>query len=150
MSNVRMTYKEMPKEVYNAMLGLEEVVNSFGLDKILLELIKVRASQMNGCAFCIDMHYKDAIKAGEEPQRLYSLIAWRETSYYSPKERALLAWTEALTFVADGHVSDDVYEEMSKHFSKEEIGQINLVIIAINGWNRLVLAIRSEPGSYKG
>ena len=146
--SVRMTYKEMHKDVYPTLLLMENKVQASGLDTRLLHLIKIRASQMNGCAYCLDMHFKKAIKDDLDIKHLYSLSAWRETSYFTEEERAALAWTEALTFVADGHVPDAVYEPLTKHFGKSEISLITLAVIAINSWNRLVLSIRSEPGSF--
>lgn len=146
--SVRMTYKDMHEDVYPTLLHVEKKVQASGLDARLLHLIKIRASQMNGCAYCIDMHIKKAIKEGVEMQHIYSLPAWQETSYFTEKERAVLAWTEAVTFVADGHVPDAVHEQLTKHFGKSEISLITLAVIAINSWNRLVLSIRSEPGSF--
>jgi AhpD family alkylhydroperoxidase len=108
----------------------------------------MRASQINGCAYCLDMHSKDARANGETEQRLYGLDAWRETPYYSERERAALEWTEALTLVADTHVPDDVYERVRKHFSEDELAHLSLAIVAINGWNRLNVAARTVPGDY--
>jgi AhpD family alkylhydroperoxidase len=109
----------------------------------------MRASQINGCAYCLDMHSKDARAAGEKEQRLYVLDAWRETSLYSDRERAALAWTESVTRVADTHVPDDVYEEVSRHFSEQELVALTLAVVAINGFNRLNVAFRVEGGSYQ-
>ncbi|HEX7238472.1 MAG TPA: carboxymuconolactone decarboxylase family protein [Gammaproteobacteria bacterium] len=120
-----------------------------GLEHSLLELVKMRSSQLNGCAYCLDMHSKDARAAGETEQRLYLLDAWRETPLYSERERAALAWTEAVTRVADGHVPDDVYEEASKHFNEDELVALTLAIVAVNGWNRLNIAFRMEAGNYR-
>ena len=109
----------------------------------------MRASQVNGCAYCLDMHSKDARAAGETEQRLYLLDAWREAPFYSPRERAALAWTEALTLVADSHVPDDVYDEARRHFNEEELVNLSLAVVAINGWNRLAIAFRSVVGTYQ-
>ncbi len=135
---------------YRAMLALEAYVhNHSGLDESLLNLIKTRASQINGCAYCIDMHTKDARALGETEQRLYGLNAWREAPYYTDRERAALGWTEALTLVAEDHVPDDVYEEAKKHFSDEELVNLSLAVVAINGWNRLAIAFRAPAGAYQ-
>ncbi|HUL66157.1 MAG TPA: carboxymuconolactone decarboxylase family protein [Burkholderiaceae bacterium] len=132
-----------------AMLALQAHVNGAGLERSLLELVKMRASQINGCASCLDMHSKDARAAGETEQRLYLLDAWREAPFYSERERAALAWTEAVTRVTEGHVSDDVYASARAHFAEQELVNLTLAVIAINGWNRLNIAFRSEAGSYR-
>lgn len=132
-----------------AMLQLQKYVNDSGLEHSLLELVKMRASQINGCAYCLDMHSKDARAAGETEQRLYLLDAWRETSLYSARERAALAWTEALTLVREGHVPDDVFEAAREHFSEQELVDLSMAVVAINGWNRLSIAFRPEAGSYR-
>jgi len=134
--------------IVNAMLGLEKQVSKSGLDSKLLDLVRMRASQINGCAYCLDMHSKDARAAGETEQRLYGLNAWRETPYYSARERAALEWTEALTLVTEGHVPDDVYERVRQEFSEDELAHLSLAIVAINGWNRLNVAARTIPGDY--
>jgi AhpD family alkylhydroperoxidase len=134
--------------IIHAMLGLERQVQKGGLDGKLLDLVRMRASQINGCAYCLDMHSKDARAAGETEQRLYGLDAWRETPYYSARERAALEWTEALTLVADGHVPDEVYERVRAQFSEHELLHLTLAIVAINGWNRLNVAARTMPGGY--
>jgi len=120
-----------------------------GFDPRLLNLVRMRASQINGCAYCLDMHSKDARAEGETEQRLYALNAWRETPFYSERERAALAWTEALTLVSETHAPDDVYEEMRKHFSSEEQVLLTSAIVAINGWNRIAIGFRAVPGSYQ-
>ena len=120
-----------------------------GLDHGLLELVKLRASQINGCAHCIDMHTKELRAAGEDEQRLYLLGAWRESPFYSERERAALAWTEALTLIADGHVPDEVYETARAQFSEEELVNLSLAIVAINSANRLNIAFRTVPGAYR-
>ena len=134
--------------IFQSMLGLEKQVSKSGLDHKLLNLVRMRASQINGCAYCLDMHSKDARAAGETEQRLYGLNAWRETPYYSARERAALEWTEALTLVTEGHVSDDVYERVRGEFSEDELAHLSLAIVAINGWNRLNIAVRTVPGGY--
>jgi AhpD family alkylhydroperoxidase len=134
--------------VVQAMLGLERQVRQAGLDHKLIDLVRMRASQINGCAYCLDMHSKDARANGETEQRLYGLDAWRETPYYSDRERAALEWTEALTLVAETRVPDDVYERVRKHFSEDELAHLSLAIVAINGWNRLNVAARTVPGTY--
>lgn len=141
-------YKSSPK-AYQAMSALETFVDSCGLERPLLELVKMRASQINGCAYCLDMHSKDARALGETEQRLYLLNAWREAPFYTERERAALEWTEAVTLVSESHVSDEVYERVTPHFTPEELANLTLAIIAINGWNRLSVAFRVVPGAYK-
>ncbi len=136
--------------VYHAMATLERCVRSSSqLEPALLELVRMRASQMNGCAFCIDMHSKDARARGESEQRLYALNAWRETPFFTPRERAALAWTEALTFVSETHAPDEVYEEVRRHFTDSELAHLTLAIVAINGWNRFAIGFRTVPGTYQ-
>ena len=132
-----------------AMLALQAHVNGSGLESSLLELVKMRASQINGCANCLDLHSKDARAAGETEQRLYLLDGWREAPFYSERERAALAWTEAVTCVTDGHVPDDAYSAASAQFTEQELVNLTLAVIAINGWNRLNIAFRSEAGRYR-
>jgi AhpD family alkylhydroperoxidase len=134
---------------YKAMAALEGYVRRSHLEQPLLELIRLRASQINGCAFCIDMHTKDARAAGETEQRLYCLDAWREAPFYSDRERAALAWTEAITRIGEGHAPDDVFAEAHRHFSDEELANLTIAIIAINGWNRLAIGFRAVPGEYQ-
>lgn len=134
--------------VIQAMLGLERQVRQAGFDRGLLDLIRMRASQINGCSYCLDMHSKDARANGETEQRLYGLDAWRETPYYSARERAALEWTESLTLVSESRVPDDVYERVRAQFSEEELVHLSLAIVAINGWNRLNIAARTVPGDY--
>jgi AhpD family alkylhydroperoxidase len=134
--------------VIHAMLGLERQVQKAGLDRKLLDLVRMRASQINGCAYCLDMHSKDARANGETEQRLYGLEAWRETPYYSTRERAALEWTEALTLVSETHVPDDVYERVRAQFSEDELAHLSLAVVAINGWNRMNVAARTVPGDY--
>jgi AhpD family alkylhydroperoxidase len=134
---------------YRAMYQLEQYVRSSGLEASLLELVKIRASQLNGCAYCLDMHTKDARAAGESEQRIYLLSAWQEAPFYSERERAALEWTEALTLIADNHVPDDIYERVSAHFTEEELVNLTLAVVTINGWNRIAISFRSEPGTYQ-
>jgi AhpD family alkylhydroperoxidase len=134
---------------YKAVLGLEQYVRSSGIEPKTLELIKIRASQINGCAYCIDMHTKDARAAGETEQRIYSLDAWHETPFYSDKERAVLALTEAVTLIREGHVPDAVFEEARSHFNEAELMNLTLAIATINLWNRLAITFRSVPGEYQ-
>jgi len=145
----RMEYQKVAPGVSQAMSQLERKVRESGLEPTLLELVKTRASQINGCAFCLDMHTKDARARGESEQRLYALSAWRETPFYSDRERAALAWTEAVTLVAETHVPDDVYEQAREQFSEQELANLTLAIIAINGWNRLAISFRTVPGTYQ-
>lgn len=144
----RINLRKVNPGIVNAMLGLEKQVSKSGLDGKLLDLVRMRASQINGCAYCLDMHSKDARAAGETEQRLYGLSAWREAPYYSARERAALAWTEALTLVTQEHVPDEVYEGVRAQFSEDELAHLSLAIVAINGWNRLNVAARTVPGDY--
>ena len=132
-----------------AMLGLEHYLHHCGLEEPLLHLIKLRASQINGCAYCLDMHWKDLKSIGEPDNRLYELDAWEETSFYTDRERAALAWIEAITLVSQGHVSDDVYEEVRAHFTEKEIFDLTIVGTTINAWNRIAVASRTPAGSYQ-
>jgi AhpD family alkylhydroperoxidase len=145
----RIDYKQAAPDAYAAMARLEQFVRTSGLEHPLLELVKIRASQLNGCAFCLDMHTKDARAAGETEQRIYALNAWRETSFYTPRERAALAWTEAVTTLGAHGVPDDVFAGACEQFSEAELVNLTMAVIAINGWNRLAIAFRfPEPGSY--
>ena len=134
---------------YKAMLGLETYLHQSSLEIPLIHLIKLRASQINGCAYCIDMHWKDLRAIGESEQRLYGLDAWREASYYTERERAALAWTEAVTLITNGHVPDQVYEEVRPQFNENELTDLTLAIATINAWNRLAIASRAEAGKYQ-
>jgi AhpD family alkylhydroperoxidase len=140
--------KEAPG-VLEAMLGIEKYLRRSGLDHNLLNLINLRASQINGCAYCLDMHWKDLRAAGETEQRLYGLDAWRESLYYTDRERAALAWTEAVTNIQEGRVEDSVFAEVRKFFSDKEIADLTLAVAAINSWNRLNIALRTVPGTYQ-
>jgi AhpD family alkylhydroperoxidase len=145
----RIEYGKASPEARKAMFGLAQYLDQSGLEHSLLNLIDLRASQINGCAYCLDMHWKDLKAAGESDQRLYSLDAWRETPFYTDRERAALAWTEAVTRINDGHVPDEVYEEARRHFSEKELVDLTLAVVAINGWNRLSIAFRTVPGTYQ-
>src|SRR5512135_3690247 len=145
----RINYLTASPDGFKAMRQLQAHIDNCGLDHKLLELVKMRASQMNGCGYCLDMHSKDARAAGETEQRLYVLDAWREAPFYTDRERAALAWTEALTRVSDGHVPDAVYEEARRHFGEAELVNLSLAVVAINGWNRLAIAFRSDVGGYQ-
>ena len=139
----RMNYYQAAPDTIKALVALEEQIQSSGLEKSLIELVKTRASQINGCAFCINMHTQDARKQGETEQRLYLLNAWHESPLYTDRERAALAWTEALTLIADTHAPDDLYEDVRAHFSEPETVNLTMLIGAINAWNRLAIAFRA-------
>jgi AhpD family alkylhydroperoxidase len=145
----RIDKKSIPPGAYHAMLGLEKYVNGCGIEIGLLDLVRLRASQINGCAYCLDMHSKDLRAAGETEQRIYSLNAWRETPFYSEREQAALAWTEAVTLVTQDHVPDDVYEQARRQFNETELVNLTIAVVAINGWNRLNVAFRTVPGDYQ-
>lgn len=145
----RLDYAKVAPNGYKAMLGLERYVRGCGLEHGLIELVKIRASQLNGCAFCLDMHTKDARAAGESEQRIYALSAWHEAPFYTERERAALLWTETLTLVAQNRAPDEVYEQARQHFSEEELVNLTLAIVTINGWNRLAIGFRTTPGSYR-
>jgi AhpD family alkylhydroperoxidase len=145
----RISYKKIVPGAYQAMLGLERCVRDSALEHSLLELVRTRASQLNGCAFCLDMHSKDAIAAGETPQRLLVLSAWRDAPFYTERECAALAWTEAVTQLGPSGVPDDLYGATRQQFDERELVDLTMAIIAINGWNRLAIAFRSpEAGSH--
>ncbi len=145
----RIELTAMPKSAIDAMMALEKHLATCSLEKPLLELIKLRSSQLNGCAYCIDMHNKDARAAGEDEQRLYALPAWQDAPFYSDRERAALAWTEAVTKLDAAHVSDAVYGEASSAFNETELADLTFAVIAINGWNRLNVALRTPAGTYR-
>ncbi|MEJ2344209.1 MAG: carboxymuconolactone decarboxylase family protein [Gammaproteobacteria bacterium] len=145
----RLHYQQASPGAVDAMRGLETYIARSGLERPLIELVKMRASQINGCAYCVDMHSKDARAAGESEQRLYGLSAWRETPFYSDRERAALAWTEALTLIAGSGVADADYRAARSQFSESELVDLTLAVIAINGWNRIAVAFRAVPGSYQ-
>jgi AhpD family alkylhydroperoxidase len=145
----RLDFRKASPAGDRAMSGLHAFVRNCGLEHSLLELVKLRASQINGCAHCIDMHTKELRAAGESEQRLYLLDAWRESPFYSERERAALAWTEAITLITEGHVPDAVFEFARRQFSEEELVNLTLALVAINGANRLNIAFRTVPGSYQ-
>ena len=145
----RLDYTKASPGTVRALFGLEVYLHGCGLEHGLLHLVKLRASQVNGCAYCIDMHSKDARALGETEQRLYELDAWRETPFYTDRERAALSWTEAVTLVSQTHVPDAVFEEVRKYFSEKEIVDLTLVVTTINAWNRLAIALRAVPGHYR-
>ena len=134
---------------YHAMLGLEKYIHEGSIEPKLVHLLKMRASQINGCAYCLDMHSKDARAHGETEQRLYGLGAWREAPYYTDRERTALEWVESLTQITQGHVPDDLYERARRQFSERELVELSMIAVAINGWNRLAIAFRSEAGTYQ-
>ena len=145
----RFDYTKVAPGAYRAMAGLEHYLHECGLEANLLHLIRLRASQINGCAYCLDMHWKDLKAAGEEDVRLYELNAWEEAPFYSERERAALAWTEAVTHVAETHVPDELYERVRKQFSEKELADLTLAVAAINAWNRLAISARALPGTYQ-
>jgi AhpD family alkylhydroperoxidase len=145
----RIQYLKVAPELIQAMRELDNYARNSGLEPGLLELVKLRASQVNGCAYCIDVHTKEARALGETEQRLYELTTWREAPFYTDRERAALQWTEAVTRVADSHVPDQVYELARAQFSEKELVDLTAAIIAINGWNRLAISFRTVPGSYR-
>src|SRR5690349_15980251 len=135
-------------DAYRAMRGLETYIRQSGLEAPLMELVKLRASYINGCAYCVDMHTKDARHAGETEQRLYAIPVWRETPFFTPRERAALAWTEAVTEISKGGVSDELYALASEHFTEKELVDLTMVVVTINGWNRLAITFHSPVGTY--
>ena len=145
----RFDYAKVSPGAYHAMIGLEKYLHDCGLEESLLHLIKLRASQINGCAYCLDMHWKDLKSIGESDQRLYELDAWEECPFYTDRERAALAWTDAVTRVADSRVPDTLYEEVRKHLSEKEIADLTVAVATINAWNRLAISARTTPGTYQ-
>jgi AhpD family alkylhydroperoxidase len=145
----RLDYGKAAPGSVQAMYKLEKYVEESGLERPLLELVKTRVSQINGCAFCLDMHTKDARAAGETEQRLYGLSAWRESPYYSERERAALAWAEVITLISETHAPDEEYEAARAQFAEGELVKLTMAVIAINGWNRLAIAFRPEVGTYQ-
>ena len=143
----RIKYQKYP-ELMKGMFTLEQSVRASGLEHSLIHLVKMRASVINGCAFCIDMHSKDARALGETEQRLYGLAAWRETPYFTDRERAALDWTDSLTLISTNHAPDELYERVRQHFTEEELVALTLLVVAINGWNRIAISMRVVPGSY--
>ncbi|KTC77863.1 carboxymuconolactone decarboxylase family protein [Legionella brunensis] len=145
MSNSRLDFYKASPEAVNAMLGLERFVNNSGLEQSLINLVKLRASQINGCAYCVDMHASEALKAGESQQRLNAVVVWQETPFFNERERAALAWTETVTLLAQTHVHENLYQEVLQYFSEKEAVDLTIVIITINGWNRLAVSFRKLP-----
>ena len=145
----RFSYSDAAPGAYQAMLGLEQYLHGCGLEEPLIHLVKLRASQINGCAYCLDMHWKDLRAIGENEQRLYSLDAWRECPWYTDRERAALEWTEAVTLITNGHVPDHVYETVRAMFNDRDLANLTLVITTINAWNRLAISSRTVPGTYQ-
>jgi AhpD family alkylhydroperoxidase len=145
----RLDYAHVAPGAVRAQFGLEQYVRDSGLEHSLLHLVKMRASHMNGCAYCVDMHSKDARAAGETEQRLYAVPVWRETPFFTPRERAALAWTETVTDVSRTGVPDEAYEEVRRHFDEAEVVNLTLAVVAINGWNRLAISFRAPVGSYQ-
>lgn len=139
----------VPKDAMQALYSLEQYIRRSGLETKLLELVRMRASQLNGCAYCLDMHSKDARAEGETEQRLYGLSAWREAPYYTDQERAALEWTEAVTLISRDQVPDEVFERVRRHFSEAELITLTLATVTINSWNRLAIAFRAVPGTYQ-
>jgi AhpD family alkylhydroperoxidase len=146
---MRIDYRHVFPAAIDAMTGLENAVRTSTLEPELLELVKLRASQLNGCGYCVDMHTKDATAIGVDAQRLHLTVAWREAPCYSERERAALAWCEALTLLASSDVPDDLYDEVRRHFDPEELVALTLAVVAINGWNRFAVSLRSPVGSYE-
>ncbi len=144
----RIDYRKAAPDAFKAMLDLEAGVHRGGLEKSLIELVKMRVSQINGCGYCLDMHSKDARAAGETEQRLYVLPAWREAPFYNARERAALAWAEAVTLVATNDLSDALYAQVREEFDEKGLVELTLAIIAINGWNRMAIGFRADVGSY--
>jgi AhpD family alkylhydroperoxidase len=145
----RFDYSQSAPGVYEAMDALERYLNASGLDENLMHMVRLRASQINGCAYCIDMHWKDLRAIGETEQRLYGLDAWRESPYYTDRERAALIWTESVTLLAEDRVPDAIYDSVQPHFTAKELCDLTLAVAAINAWNRLCIASRLAPGSYQ-
>jgi AhpD family alkylhydroperoxidase len=145
----RIEYNKVAPEGFRAMFGLESYLRKTDLEHSLLHLIKFRVSQLNGCAYCLDMHSKDARALGETEQRLYCLPAWRETSFFTDRERAALEWAEQLTLIAGNEVSDELYERVRKQFDEKELVDLTLAVVAINGWNRLSIGFAAEAGTYE-
>ena len=145
----RLNYVEAAPNGYRAMAALNRYVEDCGLEPLLLELVRMRASQINGCAYCLDMHSKDARALGETEQRLYVLPGWREAPFYNERERAALEWTEAVTLISQNHIPDELFERVSKVFTKKEHVDLTTAIVAINGWNRFAISFRADVGSYQ-
>lgn len=145
----RIKYSQVAPEGVEVLRRLEAYLKNTGLEPELVELVKLRASQINGCAYCIDMHTKDARTHGESEQRLFGVSAWRESPFYSERERAALAWAESITKTSEDHVPDEIYDRVKEHFTEKELVDLTLAVIAINSWNRLAISFRTPPGSYQ-
>ena len=145
MSNKRINYYEAAPNAMKAMMGMEKAASQSILPASLRELVRIRASQINGCAYCIDMHTADALKAGETPRRLMAISAWKETPFFDARERAALLWTETLTLVAERHAPDDIYQAVAAHFNEQELSELTFVIAAINAWNRFGVGFAMQP-----
>lgn len=145
----RLNYAKVFPKALETMLELENFMTASGLEHSLYELIKTRASQINKCAYCLDMHTKVARLAGETEQRLYALNAWKETTFFTERERTALAWTEALTLISENEISDELYQQTSEHFTEKELVVLTMAVITINGWNRLAISFKTVPGSFK-
>ena len=145
----RLNYPTLAPEPLKLMYAMEKYLGACGLERKLIELVKIRASQINGCAYCLDMHTQDARAEGETERRIYALSTWRETPFYTDRERAALAWTEAVTLVSSGGVSEVLYEEARRHFDEKELADLTWAVAAINAWNRVAISFRSVPGTYK-
>jgi len=143
--NPRIDFYQIAPDAVGAMRSLEIYLSKCGLEKSLIDLVKLRASQINGCAYCVDMHTADARKVGESERRLYAVVAWRETPFFTERERAALAWTEAVTLLSETHAPDDIYQDVLKYFNEKETVDLTMAIIAINGWNRLAVSFRKMP-----
>jgi AhpD family alkylhydroperoxidase len=150
MTQQRLSAMQIAPDGYKALVGVENYIRKSGLEQRLIDLVKMRASQINGCAYCLDMHSRDARRAGESEQRLYLLDAWHETSLYTPREQAALAWTDAVTRIADTHAPGDTYEALRPHFSEKEIVDLTILIGTINLWNRLAISFRNQPAAESG
>ena len=145
----RIDLSRVGADAYQAVLGLESYVRQCGLEHSLIELVKLRASYINGCAYCVDMHSKDALAAGETEQRIFAVPVWRETPFFTPRERAALAFTETVTLIFRDGVPDDAYREARKQFSEEEMVKLTMAIATINVWNRVAITFRSDVGRYQ-
>jgi AhpD family alkylhydroperoxidase len=148
-TGMRVQWANIAPEALRVQAALERYVHGSGLESSLQFLVKLRASYMNGCAYCVDMHSKDARLAGETEQRIYAIPVWRETPFFTPRERAALAWTEAVTDLGRSHVPDEVYEEVRAEFEEADVVKLTMAVVAINGWNRLAVSFRAPVGSYE-